>query len=133
MGRVVYGGGSAEIACSVAVSKHADTVGCVDQYAIRAFAEALDDIPLALAENSGLSPIEEVSAAKSRQVKEGCPSIGLGLLQDPTEDGYHSCNMKDVGVFETLIGKKQQIQLASQVVKMILKIDDVIAPVAREQ
>ena len=106
--------------------KDADTVSGVDQYAIRAFADALDDIPLALAENSGLSPIEEVAAAKSRQVKEGCPFIGLGIMQDPTEDGFHSCNMKDVGVFETLIGKQEQIQLATQVVKMILKIDDVI-------
>jgi T-complex protein 1 subunit epsilon len=34
--------------------------------------------------------------------------------------------MKTVGVFETLIGKQQQLQLAAQVVKMILKIDDVI-------
>jgi T-complex protein 1 subunit epsilon len=126
--RVVYGGGSAEIACSVAVSKHADTVAGVDQYAIRAFADALDDIPLALAENSGLSPIEEVAAAKSRQLKEGSPFIGLGIMQDPSDDGSHSCNMKNVGVFETLIGKREQIQLATQVVKMILKIDDVIAP-----
>jgi len=39
--------------------------------------------------------------------------------------------MKDVGVFETLIGKQEQIQLATQVVKMILKIDDVIAPAAQ--
>mmetsp|Transcript_25956 Transcript_25956/g.42856 ORF Transcript_25956/g.42856 Transcript_25956/m.42856 type:complete len:544 (+) Transcript_25956:100-1731(+) len=126
--RVVYGGGSAEIACSVAVSKHADTVAGVDQYAIRAFADALDDIPLALAENSGLSPIEEVAAAKSGQLKGDCPFIGLGITQEPTADGYHSCNMKNVGVFETLIGKQEQIQLATQVVKMILKIDDVIAP-----
>jgi T-complex protein 1 subunit epsilon len=33
-------------------------------------------------------------------------------------------------VFETLIGKKQQMLLATQVVKMILKIDDVITPAA---
>merc|ERR1740121_2309715 len=98
--RIVYGGGSAEIACSIAVSRYAETVTGVDQYAIRAFADALDDIPLALAENSGLSPIEELAAAKSRQLKEGCPSIGLGITQDPTQDGYHHCNMKDVGVCE---------------------------------
>jgi T-complex protein 1 subunit epsilon len=125
--RVVYGGGSAEIACSIAVSQHADTVTGVDQYAIRAFADALDDIPLALAENSGLSPIEEVAAAKSRQVKEGLPVIGLGVGQTPNEDGYHSRDMRELGVFETLIGKQQQLQLATQVVKMILKIDDVIS------
>jgi T-complex protein 1 subunit epsilon len=36
--------------------------------------------------------------------------------------------MKEQNVFETLIGKQQQILLATQVVKMILKIDDVITP-----
>jgi len=132
--RVVYGGGSAEISCSLAIKKHADTVTGVDQYAIRAFADALDDIPLALAENAGLSPIEEVTSIKSRQVKEGNPTIGLGLLPlDETEkskassDGDHTMDMKELGVFETLIGKQQQMQLAAQVVKMILKIDDVIS------
>jgi len=39
------------------------------QYAIRAFADALDAIPMALAENSGLQPIETLSAAKSQQIK----------------------------------------------------------------
>jgi T-complex protein 1 subunit epsilon len=34
--------------------------------------------------------------------------------------------MEDINVFETLLSKKQQLQLATQVVKMILKIDDVI-------
>jgi T-complex protein 1 subunit epsilon len=36
--------------------------------------------------------------------------------------------MKEQNVFETLIGKQQQLLLATQVVKMILKIDDVITP-----
>jgi T-complex protein 1 subunit epsilon len=47
--RVVYGGGSAEMACSLAISSFADTVPGIEQYAIRAFADALDDIPMALA------------------------------------------------------------------------------------
>ena len=135
--RIVYGGGSAEISCSLAVNKYADTVTGVDQYAIRAFADALDDIPMALAENGGLRPIEEVAAIKSRQVKENCPTIGLGLLsttldEEDSDDQKkqkedNSTDMKRVGVFETLIGKQQQLQLAAQVVKMILKIDDVIS------
>mmetsp|Transcript_30574 Transcript_30574/g.65604 ORF Transcript_30574/g.65604 Transcript_30574/m.65604 type:complete len:554 (+) Transcript_30574:94-1755(+) len=132
--RVVYGGGSAEVSCSIAIKKHADTVTGVDQYAIRAFADALDDIPLALAENAGLSPIEEVTSIKSRQVKEGNPTIGLGLLppdesrmNTKSSNGDHTMDMKELGVFETLIGKQQQMQLAAQVVKMILKIDDVIS------
>jgi len=130
--RIVYGGGSAEIACSIAVSRYAETVTGVDQYAIRAFADALDDIPLALAENSGLSPIEELAAAKSRQLKnvDQNYSIGIGIDQKANEqkdgDLYHSYDMKELGIFETMIGKQEQIQLATQVVKMILKIDDVI-------
>ena len=52
--RVVYGGGSAEISCSLAVSAFADTVPGIEQYAIRAFVDALDDLPMALAENAGL-------------------------------------------------------------------------------
>lgn len=46
---VVYGGGAAEISCSLAVSAFADSVSGMEQYAIRAFADALDDIPMALA------------------------------------------------------------------------------------
>ena len=118
--RVVYGGGSCEISCSLAVSAFADTVPGIEQYAIRAFADALDDIPMALAENSGLSPINEVTNVKSRQLAEGNPRLGVDCNQLGTND------MREHLVFETLIGKQQQIQLATQVVKMILKIDDVI-------
>jgi T-complex protein 1 subunit epsilon len=118
--RVVYGGGSAEIACSLAVSAFADTVPGIEQYAIRAFADALDDIPMALAENAGLSPIVEVTTVKSRQLSENNPRLGIDCNQLGTND------MKEHLVFETLIGKQQQISLATQVVKMVLKIDDVI-------
>jgi T-complex protein 1 subunit epsilon len=46
--RIVYGGGAAEVACSIAVSDFADKQTGIEQYAIRAFADALDDIPMAL-------------------------------------------------------------------------------------
>jgi T-complex protein 1 subunit epsilon len=118
--RVVYGGGAAEIACSLAVQQYADGVADIEQYAIRAFGAALDDIPMALAENCGLNPIIELSAAKSRQVAEANPHFGIDCNQKGVS------NMKSQKIFETLIGKQQQVQLATQVVKMILKIDDVI-------
>ena len=78
--RVVYGGGAAEISCSLAVSKAADEIPTIEQYAMRAFASALDAVPLALAENSGLSPIETLADVKSRQVKEGNSSLGIDCL-----------------------------------------------------
>ena len=44
---------------------------------MRAFASALDSVPLALAENSGLSPIETLAEVKSRQVKENDSMLGI--------------------------------------------------------
>jgi T-complex protein 1 subunit epsilon len=120
--RVVYGGGAPEIACSLAVSAEADKVSSLEQYAMRAFAEALEAIPLALAENSGLPSIASVSEVASRQLAEGNPRLGVDCLQKGTND------MKEQLVLETLIGKRQQISLATQLVKMILKIDDVRTP-----
>lgn len=95
--RVVYGGGAADISSAIAVQKAADEVTThttlfillylnltafhqipsIEQYAMRAFASALDSVPLALAENSGLSPIETLAEVKSRQVKENDSKLGI--------------------------------------------------------
>ena len=60
------------------------------------------------------------SEFKSQQLKVKNPNMGVDCKETGTND------MKEQGVFETLIGKQQQMLLATQVVKLILKIDDVI-------
>lgn len=47
---------------------------------MRAFADAMDSVPLALAENSGLSPIETLASIKSRQVKENNTRLGVDCM-----------------------------------------------------
>jgi len=120
--RVVYGGGASEISCALAVSKEADSIKSIEQYAFRAFADALESIPLALAENCGLDPINTLTNIKSRQVAESNPALGVNCMEMGT------CDMKEQSVIETLQSKKSQIQLATQLVKMILKIDDIRSP-----
>jgi len=120
--KVVCGGGSAEIACSIHTLLQADKISSLEQYAYRSFAEALETIPLTLAENSGLAPIETLTEIKSRQVKDSNPYLGVDCLDKGTLD------MKVQNVLEPLHSKKQQIQLATQLVKMILKIDDIRSP-----
>jgi len=117
--RVVYGGGAAEISCALAVAKEADKLSTLEQYAFRSFSVALETIPLALAENSGLAPMETLAELKSRQVQENTALLGVDCMLSG-----HS-NMKTHHVIEALHSKTQQIVLATQVVKMILKIDDV--------
>lgn len=117
--RIVYGGGAAEIACSLAVSAEADKVASLEQYAMHEFADALENVPNALAENSGLSPIETTSKVKAMQVAQNNPRLGVDCVHAGTND------MKEQHVIETLHGKRQQITLATQLVRMILKIDDI--------
>lgn len=119
---VVAGGGATELACSIAVSEEADKIKGVEQYAVRAFADALEEIPLTLAENSGYSPIEYVSQVREEQIREGSAFYGVDANAQGTR------NMYEQGIFESAASKKHQLELATQVVKMILKIDDVIAP-----
>ncbi|TFK83321.1 chaperonin Cpn60/TCP-1 [Polyporus arcularius HHB13444] len=87
---------------------------------MRAFSSALDAIPLALAENSGLSPIETLAEVKSRQVKENNSTLGIDCL------GKGENDMKKQNVYDPLISKRQQYLLATQLVRAVLKIDDVI-------
>jgi len=118
--RVVYGGGAADISCSIAVSKAADEIPSIEQYAMRAFASALDSVPLALAENSGFSPIETLAEVRSRQVTENDPKLGIDC------NGRGDNDMKNQFVYDPLVSKRQQYLLATQLVRAVLKIDDVI-------
>ena len=119
---VVGGGGATELACAIEVAKVADEIDGIEQYAVRAFADALEEIPMTLAENSGFNSIEYLSKIKKMQIEEKNPFIGVDAMSLGTN------NMFEQGIFESVMSKKQQFQLATQVVKMILKIDDVIAP-----
>lgn len=118
--RIVYGGGAAEVTMSLAVSEEADKQRGIHQYAFKAFANALDTVPMTLAENSGLDPIETLSTLKSKQLKENIPVFGVDCL------GKGSNDMKELFVVDPFISKKQQIMLATQLCRMILKIDNVI-------
>ncbi|MDI1489773.1 MAG: T-complex protein 1 subunit epsilon [Ramalina farinacea] len=118
--RVVYGGGAAEIACSLAVEQAANKSPGLEQYAMRAFADALDSVPMALAENSGLSPIETLASIKSGQVKQKNTRLGVDCMQTGSND------MREHFVIDPLIGKRQQLLLATQLCRMVLKVNNVI-------
>jgi chaperonin GroEL (HSP60 family) len=55
---------------------------------VRAFADALDSIPTALAENSGLPPIETLASVKARQNAEQNPRLGIDCLGVGTNGNY---------------------------------------------
>ena len=120
--KILYGGGAAEISCALACADQANKISTLEQYAFNGFAEALEAVPMALAENSGLSPVDTLAEIKARQFAEKNPKLGIDCLNRGTAD------MKVQNVVETLSSKTQQILLATQLVKMILKIDDIRSP-----
>lgn len=58
---IVPGGGASEMAAAISVYDEADKIRGVEQYAVRAFADALEEIPMTLAENSGFEPISYIA------------------------------------------------------------------------
>ena len=68
---------------------------------MRAFADALEDIPMTLAENSGYNPIDYVSNLKKKQINDQNPFIGVDAMNVGTN------NMYEQGIFESVMSKKQ--------------------------
>lgn len=62
----------------------APQISTLEQYAFRGFADALEVIPMALAENSGLSAIHTLTEVKSRQIKEKNPALGIDCSDKDT-------------------------------------------------
>jgi T-complex protein 1 subunit epsilon len=85
---------------------------------------------MALAENSGLNPIATLAEVKSQQVKAGPDGRGLSGV-DCMNRG--SNNMKEAFVIDPLIGKKQQLMLATQLCRMVLKVNNVIVSGSGEE
>lgn len=55
-------------------------ISSVEQYAVRAFADALEQIPTSLAENAGMNPIDAVADCKARQLSEKNPNLGIDCM-----------------------------------------------------
>ena len=118
-GRIVCGGGSVEIELARRLRIFARTLGGREQLAVEEFANALESIPEALAENAGLDPIDVLTELKKRH-ESGSIRDGLNLFNDKIEDVFLA------GIIEPLKVKTQAISSASEVAMMILRIDDVL-------
>jgi len=117
---VVAGGGAAEAEAAYQVQKWAEKLSGREQLAAQKFAEALETIPVALAENAGMDPIDAQVEFRAKHA-EGGKWFGIDAHEGKIKDMY----LKQV--FEPLAVKEQIIRSASEVASMILRIDDVIA------
>ncbi len=119
-GLVVPGGGAIEIELSRKLREFSQGLSGREQLAVEEFASALEFVPITLAENAGMDPIDTLTELKSRH-DAGERNSGLNLFTNRIE------NVLDSRIIEPYTIKKQAIDSASEVAVMILRIDDVIA------
>ena len=117
---IVAGGGAPEAYIANELRQWSSSQEGRAQLAVQKFADALDAIPLNLAENAGMDPIDTMTELRSSQSK-GSKWTGVDCRNTKVTDMYKQ------NVLEPLVVKQQIIKSATEVVTMILRIDDVIA------
>jgi thermosome len=117
---VVAGGGAPEMEAAFRVREWATELAGREQLAAISFADALETIPLTLAENAGLDVVDMEVELRSNH-REGKKWFGVDVFRGKTGD------MLEQDVIEPLSVKEQIINSATEAATMILRIDDVVA------
>ncbi|HYD03661.1 MAG TPA: thermosome subunit alpha [Alphaproteobacteria bacterium] len=120
VGRIVAGAGSTEMELARQLREYSESLTGREQLAVKAFADTFEIIPKTLAENAGLDPIDIIVALKAAHDKKQVWA-GIDVFSGKVIDAW------DEGIIEPLKIKTQAVSSASEVVTMILRIDDVIA------
>ena len=116
---LIAGGGAPEVEVSLRLKEYALGLTGMDSYCIKAFAEALENIPYTLAENAGMKPIDVVTELR-KQHAEGITGAGINVKKNIVS------NMYDLNVLQPLLVSTSAINLATETVCMILKVDDLV-------
>jgi len=117
---IVTGGGSAEAYLAGQLNEYADSFDGREQLAVKQYAEALESIPLTIAENAGMDPIDTIISLRAKQ-NSGKKGAGINARESKIGD------MNSLSILEPLVVKEQIIKSATETACMILRIDDVIA------
>ena len=117
---IVTGGGSAEAYLAGQLNEYADSFDGREQLAVKQYAEALESIPLTIAENAGMDPIDTIISLRAKQ-NSGKKGSGINAREGKIGD------MNSLNILEPLVVKEQIIKSATETACMILRIDDVIA------
>ena len=117
---IVAGGGAPEAVLASFLRDWSERFEGREQLAINKFAEALEVIPLTIAENAGMDPIDTMVKLRAKQ-SEGKKWTGINAKEGRVAD------MLSLNIVEPVVVKEQIIKSATEAASMILRIDDVIA------
>ncbi len=118
---IVAGGGAPEAEVAMQLRAWAQKLSGREQLAALKFADAMDSIPMTLAENAGMDPIDTQIDLRAKHGEKGGKWYGVDALSGKVADMYAK------NVVEPLAVKLQILKASAEVASMILRIDDVIA------
>jgi len=116
---IMAGGGAPEMEVAQKLSVKARSVGGMDAFCMEHFAEALELVPYTLAENAGLIPVEIVTKLRAAHTA-GETYAGINVKKGTVT------NMMEDNVIQPLLVSTSAIKMATETVRMILKIDDIV-------
>ena len=127
--KVVPGGGAVEVELALRLRKYAESIGGKEQLAVKAFADALEEIVTVLAQTAGLDPLNALMELRKLH-DEGKINAGIDVINGKILD-----DMTKINVIDPVLVKKQVIKAATEAAAAILKVDDVIAaaPTKKEE
>lgn len=118
---IVPGGGAPEAVVSQQIREWSNSLGGRAQLAAEQFADSIESIPLVLAENAGMDPIDTQVQLRAKISNSEKPKYGIDVINKKIAD------MNTRNVYEPLAVKENIVNGATEVASMILRIDDVIA------
>ena len=116
---LVSGGGAPEIEIAHQLTIAARSLSGTEAICWRAFADALEVVPTTLAENAGLNPIRVVTDLRHRH-GQGEKNAGVSV-----RTGGVKSDIREENVLQPLLVSTSAIELASETVKLLLRIDDI--------
>ncbi|HEY9485723.1 MAG TPA: thermosome subunit beta [Nitrososphaeraceae archaeon] len=117
---IVAGGGSPEAYIATHIRNWSSSLEGREQLAVIKFAEALETIPISLATNAGMDPIDTMAELRAKQNK-GMKWTGVNVRSTTVADMFKQ------NILEPVVIKEQIIKSATEAACMLLRIDDVIA------
>ena len=117
---IVAGGGAPEAYIATHIRNWSSSLEGREQLAVIKFAEALETIPISLATNAGMDPIDTMAELRAKQNK-GMKWTGVNVRSTTVAD------MFKLNILEPVVIKEQIIKSATEAACMLLRIDDVIA------
>jgi len=127
--KILPGGGAVEVELALRLREYASNIGGKEQLAIEKFAEALEEIPMILAETAGMDPLEALMRLRQLH-SEGKIFAGIDVVNGKVEE-----DMTKINVVEPLIVKTNVVKSATEAATTVLKIDDIISasPLKKEE